>query len=423
MEAAERVIRAGLLRLGGAMLGEVLSADRGHRGPRVPCGNGHQAVFAGYRDKSFDTVLGPVTLARAWYHCAECGRGLAPRDAELGVTGTALSPGLTAMNDLAASAGPFAGAARLLEEIGGVCLTVKRVERAAEASGTAVAAAGRERARLTAARKLVPLLPSPLPDKLYAAIDGTGVPMTSRETAGRKGKGEDGRARTREVKLGVFFTQDELDADGYPVRDRASTSVIATFEPAPVFAGLVKAEGIRRGADHVRQLTVLGDGAAWIWGIATSKFPEATQVVDLFHAREHLHDLARMLEFMLLDHKDEWLAARLEDLDYGYIDGIAAATRQYPLVGTKKDEIDTALGYFENNAPRMRYHWFRQCGLFVGSGVVESSCKTVIGSRLKQSGMHWTLPGADAIIALRCREASSHWEAVCNTPDSQTRTA
>jgi hypothetical protein len=82
-----------------------------------------------------------------------------------------------------------------------------------------------------------------------------------------------------------------------------------------------------------------------------------------------------------------------------------------------------ALGYFENNAPRMRYHWFRQCGLFVGSGVVESSCKTVISSRLKQSGMHWTLPGADAIIALRCQEASSHWEAVCNTPDSQTRTA
>jgi hypothetical protein len=423
MEAAEQVIRAGLLRLGGAMLGEVLSADRGRRGLRVPCGNGHEARFAGYRCKTFDTVLGPVTVTRAWYHCAECGRGLAPRDAELGVTGTSVSPGLAAMNDLAAAAGPFAGAARLLEEIGGVTLTVKRVERAAEASGAAVAEAGRERARLTASRKLVPLPPSPLPDKLYAAIDGTGVPMTGRETAGRRGKGEDGRARTREVKLGVFFTQDELDKDGYPVRDRASTSVIATFEPAPVFADLVKAEGIRRGADHVRQLTVLGDGAAWIWGIATAKFPEATQIVDFFHAREHLHDLARKLEFMLLDRKDEWLAARLEDLDYGYIDGIVAATREYPLIGVRKDEIDTALGYFENNAPRMRYHWFRQCGLFVGSGVVEASCKTVIGQRLKQSGMHWTTGGADAIIALRCREASSQWEAVCNTRDTQTRTA
>ena len=101
-----------------------------------------------------------------------------------------MSPGLAAMNDMAAAAGPFAGAARLLEEIGAVRLTAKRVERAAEASGAAVAAAGRERARLTAARKLVPLPPSPLPDKLYAAIDGTGVPMTS-------GKQQAGRGRDR----------------------------------------------------------------------------------------------------------------------------------------------------------------------------------------------------------------------------------
>jgi hypothetical protein len=216
--------------------------------------------------------------------------------------------------------------------------------------------------------------PSPLPDKLYAVIDGTGVPMTSKETAGREGKREDGRARTREVKLAVFFTQDRLDKDGYPVRDRNSASVIATFEPAAVFGGLVKAEG---AADHVRQLTILGDGAAWIWGIATAKFPEATQIVDLFHAREHLHDLARRLEFMLLDRKEEWLTARLEDPGNGYIDGITAAARQYPLEGARKDEIDTALGYFENNAPRMRYHWLRQCGLFTGSGVVEASCKTV----------------------------------------------
>jgi hypothetical protein len=190
-----------------------------------------------------------------------------------------------------------------------------------------------------------------------------------------------------------------------------------------VFAGLVRAQGIRRGADHVRQLTIIGDGAAWIWGIATARFPEATQIVDLYHAREHVHDLARLLEFMLLDHKDQWLAARLEDLDYGYIDGIVAAARTFPLCGVKKNEMDTALGYFQNNAPRMRYHWFRQCGLFVGSGVVEASCKTIVGQRLKQSGMHWTVNGADAIIALRCREASSTREAICNTPHTQTRTA
>jgi hypothetical protein len=126
---------------------------------------------------------------------------------------------------------------------------------------------------------------------------------------------------------------------------------------------------------------------------------------------------------MLLDRKDEWLTARLEDLDYGYIDGICRAARKFPLEGIKKTGLDTALGYFENNAPRMRYHWFRQHGLFVGSGVVEASCKTVIGQRLKQSGMHWTINGADAIIALRCQQASSTWEATCNRPHTQTQTA
>jgi hypothetical protein len=423
MEAAEAVIRAGMLRLGGGILEQLLAADPGYRGPRVPCGQGHDAGFVSYRDKVTDTSLGAVTLTRAWYHCAACGHGFAPRDAELGVAGASMSPGLRAMNDQAAAAGPFAGAARLLENLAGVRLTVKRVERAAEASGSALAAAVRDRAALITARRLAPLPPSPLPDKLYAAIDGTGVPVTAKETAGRDGKGEDGRARTREVKLGVFFTQDQVDEKGYPVRDRDSSSYVATFEPASVFAGLVEAEGIRRGAGHVRQLTVLGDGATWIWNIASSKFPGATQVVDLFHAREHIHGLARLLEFMLGDRKDAWLAARLQDLDYGDIDGICRAGRAYRLGGIKKDELDTALGYFENNAPRMRYHWFRQCGLFVGSGVVEAGCKTVIGQRLKLSGMHWTTVGADAITTLRCQQASRPEDRIWPAPHNQTPAA
>jgi len=417
------VIRAGMLKLGAGLLGELLSADRGHRGQRVPCGSGHEAEFVSYQDKVIDTVLGPVTLNRAWYHCAECKHGLAPRDAELGVAGTSLSPGLTAMNDKAAAAGPFAAAASLLEDLAGVPLTVKRVERAAEASGAAHAAQVRERPALIAGRKLVPLPPRPVPDMLYGVIDGTGVPMTAKETAGRDGKGQDGRARTREVKLAVFFTQTELNDEGYPVRERASSSYIASFETAGAFADLVKAEGIRRGAGHVRQLTFIGDGAAWIWNLVTDKFPEATCIVDLYHAREHLHSLARSLEFMLLDHHSEWLEARLEDLDYGYIDGIEAAVREFPLEGTRKTETEKELGYFLNNAPRMRYKWFRQCGLFVGSGVVEAGCKSIVGMRLKQAGMHWTVTGADSITALRCREASSAWEAICNTPHTQTRPA
>ena len=409
-----------MLQAGCGILGQLLAADPGFRGTRVRCGNGHEAEFIAYRDKVINTVLGPVTLTRAWYHCAACKHGFAPRDAELDVAGGSLSPGLAAMNDIAAATGPFAKAAGLLEDLAGISLTVKRVERAAEASGAAQAAAVRERSALITGRRLVPLPPSPLADMLYGAIDGTGVTMTAKETAGRDGKGEDGRARTREVKLAVFFTQDELDDDGYPVRDRDSCSYIAAFEPAGVFGDMVKAEGIRRGADHVRQLTILGDGAAWIWGIATDKFPEATQIVDLFHAREHLNDLARSLEFMLGDRKDRWLAARMEDLDHGDIDGICRAARVFPLTGVKKDELDTALGYFEHNAHRMRYRWFRSRGLFVGSGVVESGCKAVIGQRLKLSGMRWTTTGADAIATLRCQQASRPEDRIWPARHNQT---
>ena len=314
------------------MLEQLLAADPGYRGPRVPCGQGHAAGFVSYRDKVIDTVLGAVTLTRAWYHCTACGHGFAPRTPGSASPGATMSPGLRAMNDQAAAAGPFAKAARLLERPGRGAADRQARGKSSRGQRHRRRAAVRDRASLITGRKIVPLPPSPLPDKLYAAIDGTGVPVTAKETAGRDGKSEDGRARTREVKLGRLLHPGQARRQkGYPVRDRDSSSYMATFEPAHVFAGLVEAEGIRRGAGHVRQLTILGDGATWIWNIASTKFPGATQIVDLFHAREHLHDLARVLEFMLGDQREDWLAARLEDLDYGDIDGICAAARAYSL--------------------------------------------------------------------------------------------
>ena len=125
----------------------------------------------------------------------------------------------------------------------------------------------------------------------------------------------------------------------------------------------------------------------------------------------------------MLDHKDEWLAARLEDPGYGYIDGIIAAARQYPLEGVKKDQLDKALHYFEANAPRMRYHWLRQCGLFVGSGVVEAGCKAVPASASSSPACTGPSQAADSIIVLRCAEASSQWEATCRNRHNQTPAA
>lgn len=420
----ELALRAGLAQLGGGLLEGLLAADAGHRGPAVKCGAGHQAGFVSYRDKAVDTVLGRVTVHRAWYHCRVCGHGLAPRDAELGVAGQAMSPGLRKMAARAAAAVPFAKAAALVGELAGITLTSKRVCRSAEADGTAAARMVEAQATAIAARTVVPLPPpAPAPDKLYITIDGTGVPVVAAETEGRKGKAEDGKARTREVKLCAVFTQATIDEDGHPIRDPRSSSYLATFAPASEFGVLMAAEARRRGAEHIRQLVILGDGAVWIWNLADQHFPAATQIVDLYHAREHVHELATLAARLLRGHRDDWLAARLAELDAGNIDALLAAGRDLGFIGSLATERDKALAYFEHNAHRMRYQHFRGLGMFVGSGVVEAGCKSIIGQRLKLSGMRWTVPGATGIITLRCQEASNRWEEIWTQPHNQTLAA
>ncbi len=424
LEAVELALRTAMTALGDRLLEDLLGLDEGYRGPRADCGAGHQAQFVSYRAKTIDTVLGPVRLRRAWYHCAACGHGMAPRDRELGVAGASMSPGLAKMTARAATAVPFAKAASLLAELAGIDLTVKRVQRSAEASGTGAAAALDATTDAIRARQVVPLPPpEPPPDMLYIAVDGTGVPMVAAETEGRPGKGEDGKAHTREAKLACLFTQTTVNDDGHPVRDPRSSSYLATFEPAARFGQLVDAEARRRGSAHIRQTVVLGDGAVWIWNLADQLFPAATQIVDLYHAREHVHDLATLATRLLRSDGPCWLADRLAELDVGDIPALLAAGHDLNFIGSLARERDKALGYFETNAHRMRYQHYRSLGMFVGSGAVEAGCKAIIGQRLKLSGMRWTVPGAASIPTLRCQNASNRWDEIWQRPHIQTSAA
>ena len=420
----ELAIRTAMMRLGASLLGRLLAADAGHRGPRIDCGAGHSAEFIGYRTRTIQTVLGPVAWRRAYYHCAACGRGVVPRDDELGVTAVSLSPGLRRMVARAGAAEPFATAADLLAELAGIRLNPKRIERSAEADGTAAAARITAESTAIARGRVSPLPPAVLPDKLYIAIDGTGVPMVPAATNGRAGKADDGRARTREVKLAALFTQTRIDEAGRPVRDPDTTSYLASFAPAAEFATQVHAEARRRGADAIRQLVVLGDGAPWIWNLATAILPEATPIVDLYHAREHLHDLAAHLSPVLGDAHPEWLAARRADLDAGEIETLVTETERLlpQLPDDTANDTAKALGYFKTNAHRMRYAYFREHGMFVGSGVVEAGCKSLVGQRLKLSGMRWNIPGATAILTLRCHQASGRFDHIWIQPHNQIAT-
>ena len=170
-------------------------------------------------------------------------------------------------------------------------------------------------------------------------------------------------------------------------------------------------EAQRRGLRRAAQVIIIGDGAPWVWGIAAEHFPGAIEIVDLYHAREHLTQLSNLVYGVGSTKGKQWTTARLAQLDEGDVESLLVSLRRLrPTTVQTQEAVRQAIGYFDGNRERMRYAKFRHHGLFVGSGVIEASCKTIVGYRLKQSGMRWSLRGANAIIALRCAQLSGRWE-------------
>lgn len=414
LEAVETATRASALRAGSAVLAGLLSTPAGHAS-RVSCGCGGEARYHDQRGKQILTAVGPVSFERAYYVCPQCHRGHSPRDRELDVERTAYSPGVRRMLALVGSDSSFDQACEKLEQLTGLEVTAKAVERHAEAIGAEIEAC--EQIEIQRAKQLdLPQVCTPAVPVLYIEMDGTGVPVVKAETEGRAGKAEGQPAHTREVKLGCVFTQTNTQPDRRPVRDEESTSYVAAIETAEQFGLRLYTEARRRGWDHARKKVVLGDGAVWIWNLAEQHFPGAIQIVDLFHARQHLWELSAKLFPGADKARKRWLAPCLERLENGKIEALvkmlhAAQPGSEELAKTVHNETE----YFERNAARMRYPAFRRQALFVGSGVVEAGCKTVIGSRLKCSGMFWSVRGANAIIALRCcrlnRRFEDYWAA------------
>jgi hypothetical protein len=401
-------IRSSMHQVGGVMLEKLLDFDRGYQGPRVPCGKGHQADFVDYRSKDVQTVLSRIRVRRAYYHCGRCKAGTFPKDSDLDIVSTSFSPGVRRLMARVGGKEAFDEGRQDLDALAGIVVNAKEVERVSEAIGEQIEALACRERQAALSGKIVQIRPVP---KMYVAMDGTGVPVVPRETEGRQGKDETGRAKTREAKLGCVFTQTSVDSEGWPVRDDGSTTYVGAIEGAEEFGRRIFTEAIRRGARCAQQIIILGDGAPWIWNLASEHFPDAIQIVDLYHAREHLSALAKIVYGPSSREAKHWAQARIEELDAGNVEAVLTAmARLRPRNDDIKNDVRKAGGYFQTNAERMRYRLFRGQGLFVGSGVVEAGCKTIVGLRLKQSGMRWTVRGANAIIALRCCELSGRWE-------------
>ncbi len=394
----------------GAALLTALLHQRGGHAAAVKCACGGQARYHDHRSKTLLTVLGPVEFERAYYVCSRCHQGYSPRDRELGVEGQESSPGVRRMMALVGSETSFDRGREQLELLAGLEVTAKAVERQAEAIGADIATRAQDQIRRAKQLELSEVC-APAAPVFYIEMDGTGIPVVKAETEGRSGKVQGIPARTREVKLGCVFTQTGLDPEGRPVRAEESTSYVAAIETAEEFGLRMYTEAWKRGWSRAKKKVVIGDGAVWIWNLADQHFPGAIQIVDLYHAQQHLWELSAKLLPTDEPRRKRWTAARLKQLEAGKIEALVKALGQVrPQSPELAKLVSNETDYFQRNAERMRYPSFRTQGLFVGSGVVEAGCKEVIGSRLKRSGMFWTARGANAIIALRCCRLSGSFE-------------
>jgi hypothetical protein len=342
--------------------------------------------------------------------CGHCHRGQFPADNELDIKDTESSSGVRRMQAALGQEAPFEHGRQQMKLLAGLEVTTKAVERTAEAIGEDIAAREQQEIQRAMQLDLPMVVGEPVP-VLYVEMDGTGVPVVKKETVGRPGKTAGQPAHTREVKLGCVFTQTKWDGEGYAIRNPDSTTYVGAIEAAEEFGKRLYLEAWNRGWSRAKKKVVLGDGAEWIWNIANQHFPGAIQIVDLYHVRQHLWELARKLYPNQEAEQRRWMIIHQDMLDEGKIEDLVAALRSLDSSSPElAEKIRIEAYYFEKNTERMRYPEFRAQHLFVGSGVIEAGCKTVIGSRLKQSGMFWTVRGANAIVALRCCHLNNCFE-------------
>ena len=368
----------------------------------------------GARAKEVLTCLGWINLRRPYLYSADRQEGRCPFDGALGLVDS-YSPGAARWMCRASTlAGSYAAASQDLQAYAGLAIDARQLQR--------MIAQTAPRMRVWRADQ-APVFEPTAGEIFCVSTDGTGAPMRRKETRGRKGKAG-GRARTREVKVGTVFTHRKpAEPDARPQRDHGSTSYIADIVPAGEFGGRLRAEALRRGIAKAKVVVFLGDGAVWVWKLARVNFPDAICILDYYHACEHLQLLADALDgegsAAAKRRFRRWRKALLKDK---ITDIIAQAKNDLPSGKPRRRLAQKQIAYFHRNRAKMTYQTFRQAGYFIGSGVVEAACKTVVGQRLKQSGMLWSRQGASHLLCVRSALLSGWFDAFWNHHSSTAQT-
>jgi hypothetical protein len=364
---------------------------------------GRRVQVDGWRSRHVRTVCGVVTLRRPWYACRPCGHGFSPVDATLALPARArLSATLRAWVVRLGATTTFRDAAALLTDLTGLTVAPDTIRVQSEQCGAALVAADeRAIAQVLATQESADTV-DPAPGALLVEADGVMVRYL------------DG---WHEVKVGLVggVVDGALQAPSY----------VAAREDADRFGPRLLTEAARRGALAVigwagplggqnlavlRPVHVVGDGAPWIWNLAADHFGDRTEVVDFYHASQHLWEMAGTLYGADTLARDAWAHARLHELyKHGSAPVCMALAGARAPTGAAQELLRRERGYFTTNAARMDYPAIRKQGLPIGSGAVESAAKHVIQQRMKRAGQRWSTPGGGAMVALRARMASGRW--------------
>jgi hypothetical protein len=428
LQTLEQSVLRACLSLGRTMLEQILNhtAEEAESPSRREGACGHQQRLVGIRPKQLHTLMGKVTIGRSYYQCmleeaepsAPCSHGQAPWDSVWGQIAGRTSPGVQKLLGKLVSRLTLSEAVDTFTDVLPLPMSERQALNLIQPLGEALSEQEEEQVQAlfeqaankpTQAAEQGAVL-GPSIRRLYIETDGVparirrgSVPM---EEAEAKRKGD----VYREIKVGAVF-------EGILGRER-SELVPGVFldEPGPIqyvarrlkveeFGRFLYALAQRCGVDRAREVVILGDGARWIRHVVEDHFPNAVHSVDLYHAREHLWNVANAVHGAATPQGAAWAKQADELLSHGQIEELVHMIEKLPSIPALPDasrsipEIEA--DYFLSNAERMRYPAFRAKGMHIGSGIAEAACKTVVSTRAKKSGMRWTPDGLDAVLALR----------------------
>jgi hypothetical protein len=374
------------------------------RDNRLACPCGGRATYKDMQTRTLITRHGRLPFRRPWYYCPGCKQGFSPLDRALGLDQSDTSLWVRQQSAHLSARLTFEESVTTLKRLSDVNICAATVERVACHVGGSLQADLYEHAQKHRQGAL-PDQKTACPRRLYVSVDGLMVPL--RQPWKKDGSEGALNCRYAECKLGVVYETNQ-DKEGKDSGVRWQ-DYVASFEDCDKFAPLVGLLAHRNGHHAAKEVVFLSDGAVWIRHLAAREFPGAVYIVDFFHACDHLAKVADARFGKGSAESLAWQQARQVDLKSNRLDQVLREIKEWRPSNQEKRELrQTEYLYFANNAERMRYQTFLEQGYHIGSGVVEASCKRVVAQRLDQAGMHWRQETAEAMVALRAAELSSH---------------